>query len=320
MSWKDVLSVDAKNLVEEIDNIKITRYNWFEKKWRRFLGSKLQASEVKSLKDKGEKDRDFIQKYADTELASTGTDITISAYFIALVALIVSGIALIISNPLLINALPQNNLNRIYLAILFLGFFISLSAIIIFCIIHLYVNPKLGRYKAIIMAMEDVKLKNQQKKSLDTIELGEKYSAVDMEYPKNQGSFMQNVKVFDINNKAMSERKLKFVKILLIVGGIVGGIRIDHQNTIMNALFGGFILCAMLYYIIVSNKFNSNDVHFVLCGSTIGIASGFSAIAILPFIYEGLPFVTYVMATILGVLLFILIVWALLVGDGKTAE
>ena len=130
---------------------------------------------------------------------------------------------------------------------------------------------------------------------------------------------MYKMKMFDINNKEMRERKVKLIEILLIVGGIVGGIRIDNQNTILNLVFGSFILCTMFYYIIVSNKLDSKIIYFAMYGAMFIIAICFSVIAILPLIDEGLPLIIYAAATFLCVLLVILIFGALWVGDGEPA-
>ena len=67
-------------------------------------------------------------------------------------------------------------------------------------------------------------------------------------------------------------------------------------------------------------KLDSKIFHFAIYGAMIFIAIGFSVIAILPLIDEGLLLVNYAAATILCVLLVILIFWALWVGDGEPAE
>lgn len=326
MSWKDILSDEAKDLIIDIDKSKTPIENWFDKiGW--VLNYKLREPEITFLKDKGKKERRFIKRYSETELALIDSNITISAYIIALVALIVSGIALIISNPLLINVLPKNDLNTIYSATFGLAFYLMLIPIIIYCIIHLYINPKFNRYKAIIMAIEDVELKNQQAEPLDTIKVAIKDGAVDMESPKNKMSFMQRMKhfmlklqMFDISNKEMRERKLKFIEILLIVGGIVGGTRISNQSIIMNIVFGFFILGSILYYITVSNKLDSKIIRFEMYISMSFIAIGFSAISISPFTYKGISIFNTIIIAALGISLVFLIFLALYGSAEETTE
>lgn len=99
--------------------------------------------------------------------------------------------------------------------------------------------------------------------------------------------------MFDITNREIREQKLKFIEILLVVGGIIGGLRLQNENDPMNMIFGLFLTGSLLYYFMLSNtKINSREVRgYILIGFFIAISItsfGFSAIAILPFIIKGI--------------------------------
>lgn len=114
--------------------------------------------------------------------------------------------------------------------------------------------------------------------------------------------------MFDITNREIREQKLKFIEILLVVGGIIGGLRLQNENDPMNITFGLFLMGSLVYYFMLSNtKINSRAVsRSVLIGFIMAISFtsfGFSAIAILPFIIKGI-------ISLIGGL--IMIIWLLL--------
>jgi hypothetical protein len=123
-------------------------------------------------------------------------------------------------------------------------------------------------------------------------------------------------KLFDIANEKIRERKLKFIEILLIVGGIIGGIRLK-QGDPLNQTFGAFLIVSILYYSLVSNlkedTVSKNKVFFNILFFSLAfiIARYFSLIAILPLATSGTTI------NVLRALLTILIVFSLYSGEWK---
>jgi uncharacterized membrane protein (UPF0136 family) len=110
--------------------------------------------------------------------------------------------------------------------------------------------------------------------------------------------------MFDITNREIREQKLKFIEILLIVGGIIGGLRLQDKNDLINIVFGLFLIGSLLYYITISNnKINSNALTFAIASASFG----FSAIAILPFILQGISLFYSAFIMILWFVLSVLI-------------
>ena len=128
--------------------------------------------------------------------------------------------------------------------------------------------------------------------------------------------------MFDVNDDELRERKLKFIEILLIVGGIVGGIQLKNGNDQMNVLFGLFLVSSILYYIIVSNKMDSNKWHFQIAikWSMALISSCFSGLAISPFILEKMwNYYTIVIFSLFAVLT-VLVFLALYTGRNRRVK
>ena len=105
-------------------------------------------------KYKEPKHRCFIQKYAETRLATESIQLTISALFIALAALMLSLIALY-SDRLA-------DLLRDFVAVIFVVIALTWYIYLVY-----YVNPRINRDKAIIIAIEAAKLDKSAKKNLD---------------------------------------------------------------------------------------------------------------------------------------------------------
>ena len=59
---------------------------------------------------------------------------------------------------------------------------------------------------------------------------------------------MFKLKKFNINDDELRERKLKFIEIILLVGGIIGGVRLQNKNNLMNIIFVLFLISSVLYY------------------------------------------------------------------------
>ena len=118
--------------------------------------------------------RIFIQKYAETQLATNGIYLTMFAYpitfFTASVSILIGVVALDPINKLL-NSLP-NNL-EISGTVLLVAIFAAYS-IAIFLFLYYYVDPRISKYKAIVIAIEAAKLGNQRKNTRDIVELNKK--------------------------------------------------------------------------------------------------------------------------------------------------
>ena len=86
--------------------------------------------------------------------------------------------------------------------------------------------------------------------------------------------------MFNINNDEVRKLKLKFIEILLIIGGIIGGIELKSEINWMSIFFVPFFVFATYYYILVSNKIvEKYSVIFI----ALGVAICFSITVMLPF-------------------------------------
>jgi hypothetical protein len=121
---------------------------------------------------------------------------------------------------------------------------------------------------------------------------------------------------FDINDDVLRERKLKFIEIVLIVGGIIGSIQLKNENYGMNIVFGLFLIGSILYYFSVSNKIDSKSIQI----SVIITAPSFSAIAIMQFFHKGMPLFYGVSIFLLFIALAFLIGSSLYLGRRKEIE
>lgn len=115
--------------------------------------------------------------------------------------------------------------------------------------------------------------------------------------------FMPKLTLFDNTDEKIRDRKLKFIEILLIVGGILGGLRIEKDDS-MNAVLGVFLVGSLLYYFTVSDL-PKNSMLIII--SAIFIAPSFAAIAILPFINPGISVIYGRMIYVLWVVLSLLV-------------
>lgn len=92
---------------------------------------------------------------------------------------------------------------------------------------------------------------------------------------------MRKLKMFDINDNEVRKIRLKLIEILLIIGGIIGGIGLKNEIYWMSAFFVLFLISAIFYYMIVSNKLVEN--HILLLFFALFVAICFSIIVIIPF-------------------------------------
>ena len=127
------------------------------------------------------------------------------------------------------------------------------------------------------------------------------------------------LQMFDINDDELRDRKIKFVEILLLIGGIIGGVSLQKENDPMNMVFGFFLLGSVLYYFVVSNKMDikTTFLKISLVFSSILTAAGFSGLAIVPFIHNGISIPYAVVILLLYFALTILIFLALYQGIRK---
>ena len=92
----------------------------------------------------------------------------------------------------------------------------------------------------------------------------------------------------DITDSKIKDRKLRFIEILLIVGGLIAGLRLKADDP-MVLVFGFFLVMSMIYYFGVSslpeNTTSENQKSALKFTATL-VALTFSAIATLPFILK----------------------------------
>ena len=133
---------------------------------------------------------------------------------------------------------------------------------------------------------------------------------------------MFGLQMFDVNDDELRERKLKFIEILLIVGGIVGGIQLKSGNNQMNVLFGLFLVSSIFYYFLVSNKMISNKwpSQIAIKWSMAFISSCFSGFIILQFILERISIFYAIVMFLLFVVLTVLVFLALYIGRMEEIE
>lgn len=91
---------------------------------------------------------------------------------------------------------------------------------------------------------------------------------------------MRKLKMFDINNDEVRKIRLKLIEILLIIGGIIGGIELKSEINVMNFFFVLFLVFAIYYYIIVSNKI-VKPIELIFLALVVAIF--FSIIIMIPF-------------------------------------
>lgn len=63
---------------------------------------------------------------------------------------------------------------------------------------------------------------------------------------------MCRLKMVDTIDKDIKEEKLRFIEVLLTVGGIIGAIRIKPEDHWMNAILGVFLVGSLLYFFQIS--------------------------------------------------------------------
>lgn len=114
--------------------------------------------------------------------------------------------------------------------------------------------------------------------------------------------------MFDMPSPEIRGEKLKFIEILLIVGGIIGSSRVNTVG--MNQILGMFILGSIIYYLMVSNAQNMNERPYTNIAFSIGTcftAFAFSGLAILPFVFQGMSVLNAIVVFVLWLVLGILI-------------
>lgn len=64
-------------------------------------------------------------------------------------------------------------------------------------------------------------------------------------------------------NDSKDKKQLKFIEILLIVGGIIGGLGFKGEDSKIKVIFAFFLITSLMYYSTISNKHNSNIFAFL---------------------------------------------------------
>ena len=135
---------------------------------------------------------------------------------------------------------------------------------------------------------------------------------------------MFKLKMFNIDDEKTRENQKRFIEVLLIIGGIIGGIQVKETAILnpswSNIIYGGwgtFLMGSLLYYYAVSFLQKSNFFLLTVFSSIFSVSVGFSIIVILPFIsakyQDGFIFV-------FGLLTFTLISLALYQGREESGK
>ncbi|MCK5661282.1 MAG: hypothetical protein KAH86_07975 [Methanosarcinales archaeon] len=176
MNWEE-LPLNARNVIEDVDKIVGRPHNRLVAILDFVISivfPKVDWKKINTLLDDyDDGDHIFIQKYAETRLASNGINIAAFAIVISLIALMVSIFLSIVSIVLTISNLTQYMTVLIYVAIIgFTCFVVMLT--VVFLMYH--VLPITDKYEAIIIAIEAAKFDNQKKakKPRRRVELNEK--------------------------------------------------------------------------------------------------------------------------------------------------
>ena len=313
MGLQDVVSNTGHELMAEVDNmINPTTKDRF----RGLFDSKAaKANKIKSLINKEKEERCFIQKYVETKRATFSNDITRLSFMFSMVVAI---------GALMIAIYSMNHTT--YIQIDDKLYYIGLALILLAFIGYINELIRIWRGKnaseEIIIAIEDAKFWNCGEKSQGILKLDEIDNKTEI-HQKNWWYGVLNMKMFDINNDEMRNRKLKFIEILLIVGGIIGAIRsggIKPDVDLINAIFSLFILISIIYYGLVSHKI-INPIMCISLGSIIAVS--FAIIAVWPFtqlIIEEFALGAYILSIAVIALLTAVFIFLFLWIDEDKAE
>lgn len=92
---------------------------------------------------------------------------------------------------------------------------------------------------------------------------------------------MRKLKMFAVNDDEVRKIRLKLIEILLIIGGIIGGIELKSEINWISIPFVLFLIFAIYYYVLVSNKLVEERILFAIYPLFVAIC--FSIIVIIPF-------------------------------------
>ncbi len=129
--------------------------------------------------------------------------------------------------------------------------------------------------------------------------------------------------MFDINDEKIRDKQIRFIEILLIIGGIIGGTQIkdtaDSNPEISGLIYtswGSFLIGSLVYYITVANLQPKGDLFFAYFFISIfSAAFGFAIIALLPYMNMEFP-----QEGLIGFGLFIFILVSLALYGGREKD
>lgn len=59
--------------------------------------------------------------------------------------------------------------------------------------------------------------------------------------------------MFDKDDSAIIQKKMRLIEILLIIGGIIGGFSLQQNNSLVKGIFIVFLISSLLYYTNISD-------------------------------------------------------------------
>ena len=97
--------------------------------------------------------------------------------------------------------------------------------------------------------------------------------------------------MFDINNDKERENQKRFIEILLIIGGLIGGSQIKESvsmnpdlNNIIYGAWGSFLIGSLYYYVTISKLQPIHPFFFAMFYISIfSVSFGFTVLGLLPF-------------------------------------
>ena len=132
------------------------------------------------------------------------------------------------------------------------------------------------------------------------------------------------LKMFDVNDEKTRDNQKRFIEILLVIGGIIGGIQIKETallnpswSNIIYGAWGSFLSGSLFYYYAVSFLQKSNFFFLTVFSSILAVSFGFTVMVLLPFISEKIQNLELF---VMGSMIFILISLALYQGREENGK
>ncbi len=128
--------------------------------------------------------------------------------------------------------------------------------------------------------------------------------------------------MIDVNDEKIRDQQKRFIEVLLIIGGIIGGMQLKDTASlnpkwsgIIYLAWGTFLVGSLQYYIVVSNLQKSDFFFLTFFSSIFAVAFGFTIIILLPFINAKIPEEGMIG---MGLFTFIFVIIALYEGREKS--